>query len=244
MKFDLNCDLGEGEPRARTEALMRTITSANVACGGHAGTEASMRLCVRLAKRYSVRLGAHPGPPGAKNFGRGKIDVTPDQLESWLVTQVGALQRIARAQRVRLHHIKLHGALYHASEADLKVTRRYIHAVAKRWPGVKLFAQAGGRVASLARGAGLIVWEEAFLDRGYCDDGTLVARSERGALLTTVKDVLARMERLRASRGISSVSGKVLRLRPQTLCIHSDTPHAVRLARAVADLMRENSKRL
>ena len=248
MNFDINCDLGEGEPRARTEALMRAITSANVACGGHAGTTASMRLCVRLAKKYSVRLGAHPGPCDTKNFGRGQIKVTPDELESWLLSQVNALQCIAREQRVALHHIKLHGALYHASEADLKIARRYVQVVAEHWPRAKIFARANGRVASFARRAGIVVWEEAFLDRGYCNDGTLVPRSDPGALLTSEEDVLARWERLRTNGEILSVSGKVLRLRPQTLCIHSDTPHAVRLARAVANFkrgnLRQRSKRL
>jgi UPF0271 protein len=175
------------------------------------------------------------------DFGRGPLEVSPDQLESWLVTQVGALQRIAREQHVRLHHIKLHGALYHASEADPKVARRYIKVVAEHWPHVRIFARATGRVASLSRRAGVAVWEEVFLDRGYCDDGMLVPRSEPGALLSTVKNVLVRMERLRANGEVLSVSGKVLRLSPQTLCIHSDTPHAARLARAVANFERPES---
>jgi len=243
MKFDLNCDLGEGESRARTRALMRAITSANVACGGHAGTETSMRLCVRLAKQCSVRLGAHPGAPGTKDFGRGGVKVTPDELESWLLEQVGSLQRVAREQGVRLHHIKLHGALYHASEADANVAHRYVEVVAEHWPRVKIFAQAGGRVATLAERTGVGVWGEAFLDRGYRDDGTLVLRAEPGALLTTIKEVIARAERLQAKGEVLSVSGKVLRLRPQTLCIHSDTPDAVRLAGAVANLARAKSHR-
>jgi UPF0271 protein len=234
MKFDLNCDLGEGEPRTRTEALMRVITSANVACGGHAGTPASMRLCVRLAKKYGVRLGAHPGVPDAKSFGRGKCEVTPDELERWLQQQVGTLQVIAREHRVRLHHIKLHGALYHATEVNPKLARRYVAAVARQWPRVKVFARARGRVVGVARRKGLAVWEEAFLDRGYRDDGALVPRSEPGALPSTVSEVIARLRRLQSKGEVLSVSGKVLSLRPQTLCIHSDTPHALVIAKAVA----------
>ena len=233
MKFDLNCDLGEGEPRGRTEALMRAITSANVACGGHAGTAASMRLCVRLAKRYSVRLGAHPGLPNTKNFGRGHAEVDPDELESLLLNQIGALEVIAREQRVGLHHIKLHGALYHASETDPKVARRYVRTVVEHWPHLKIFALTGGRIAALAPHAGVNVWEEAFLDRGYRDDGTLVPRTQPGALVTTVKEVSARLKGLRTKGELLSISGKALQLRPRTLCIHSDTPHAARLARAV-----------
>src|SRR5688500_18309234 len=118
MRFDLNCDLGEGEPRARTEALMRVITSANVACGGHAGDLASMERCVALAKKFKVRLGAHPGTADRAGFGRGELKITPAELELLLLQQVGTLERIARAHGVKLHHIKLHGALYHATERD------------------------------------------------------------------------------------------------------------------------------
>jgi UPF0271 protein len=232
MKFDLNCDLGEGEPRARTEALMRLITSANVACGGHAGTTASMKLCVRLAKKDGVRLGAHPGPPCKDDFGRGAIKATPQQLERWLLEQVGALQGVAREHGVRLHHIKLHGALYYASETDPQLARCYIRTVRREWPRVKIFALAGGSVADVAGRAGITVWEEAFLDRGYRDDGTLVPRGEPGALMKTVREVLART--LQATGEVLSASGKVLRLFPKTLCIHSDTPRSVRLAQAVA----------
>ena len=236
MKFDLNCDLGEGEPPARTAALLLLVTSANVACGGHAGTVISMRRCVQLAQKFGVRLGAHPGLADGKGFGRAERDVTPDELELCLLQQVSALQRIARAHGVRLHHLKLHGALYHAVENNPRLARRYVETVLREWPRLKLFTRAGGRLASRARRQGLGVWEEAFLDRGYRDDGTLVPRSEPGALLTSVRDGLERWQRLRAGGGVLSVSGKNIPLRPQTLCLHSDTPGAVRLARAVARL--------
>src|SRR6185503_17563010 len=106
MKFDLNCDLGEGEPTARTDALMRAISSANVACGGHAGTPDTMRRCVRFAKEYGVRLGAHPGLERTNDFGRGAIQITPDELESLLLKQVSAVRSIAAEEGVPLHHIK------------------------------------------------------------------------------------------------------------------------------------------
>ena len=234
MNFDLNCDLGEGEPRARTAALMRAITSGNVACGGHAGSVASMRSCVRLANRFGVRLGAHPGWRDTTGFGRAECDVTANDLELILLQQVSALERIAREQRVPLHHVKLHGELYHSAESDPVLARRYAETVAREWPQAKIFARVGGRVAAAARRKGVVVWPEAFLDRGYRDDGTLVPRRERGALLTTARQVLARLRRLQGAGAISSVSGKLLRVRARTLCLHSDTPHAIRLAEAVA----------
>src|SRR5437867_5375494 len=118
---------------------MRRITSANVACGGHAGDAATMRACARLAKRFGVRLGAHPGPWSRDDMGRGTIELRPDELELLLLHQVGALEAIARAERVKLHHIKLHGALYHASEAVEQLGRCYAAAVARWWPNAIVY---------------------------------------------------------------------------------------------------------
>src|SRR5438093_1543012 len=147
MKLDLNCDLGEGEPGPRTRALMRWITSANVACGRHAGDLPTMESCVRLAKQFGVRLGAHPGTASRGDFGRAPVEVGADELELLLLEQVGALERLARAAGVRLHHIKLHGALYHASEASDVVARRYLRSVRRWWPRSVPYVRAGGTVA-------------------------------------------------------------------------------------------------
>lgn len=233
MKLDLNCDLGEGEPLARTRALLRWITSANVACGGHAGDTRTMRACVRLAKHFGVRLGAHPGPWSRADRGRGAVRITPDELELLLLQQVGALEKIAAAEGVRLHHIKLHGALYHATEAAQALAQRYVAAVACWWPRTIIYARAGGLVARLARRQGLPVWAEAFADRGYRDDATLMPRDQPGALLTTLPRVIERVTRLATAGEVVSVTGRVLALRARTVCVHSDTPGAVKLVRAV-----------
>ena len=238
MKLDLNCDLGEGEPLTRTRALMRWISSANVACGAHAGNLATMQGCVRLAAQFGVRLGAHPGPASRSDFGRGPIKITPDELELQLLRQVGALDRLARAAGVRLHHVKLHGGFYQASEHDGVMARRYVESVARWWPGTKVYARAGGRVAAAARKAGVTVWEEAYVDRGYRDDGMLIARGERGALWTHASDVAARVRTLLDDGVIETEAGGQLRLSPRSLCIHSDTPGAPHIARAVARLLR------
>jgi len=162
MKIDINCDLGEGESPTRTRRLMCWITSANVACGGHAGDLATMGACVKFARQRRVRLGAHPGPWSRGDFGRGAVELDPDALELLLLHQVGALERIARSNGVRLHHIKLHGALYHATESSGALRRRFVSTVARWWPGAKIYARAGGTVARLARKLGVPVWEEAF----------------------------------------------------------------------------------
>jgi UPF0271 protein len=227
MKFDLNCDLGEGEPRPRTEALMRVITSANAACGGHAGDVESMERCVRLAKKYTVRLGAHPGPADRSGFGRADAKITTAQLELLLLQQVGTLERIAAVRGVKLHHIKLHGALYHATEHDEKLANAYLNIVGRWWPKVVVYALAGGTVERLG---GRKVWREAFLDRNYLDDGRLVPRSESNAMLRGLEEVHARIEHL--ARGtVMSVNGKIIALKPRTICVHGDTPQAVEFAR-------------
>ncbi len=234
VKLDLNCDLGEGEPLVRTRALMRWVTSASVACGGHSGDVKTMEACARLARQQGVRLGAHPGPWSRIDFGRSPVQLAPNELELLLLHQVGALERIARTNGLRLHHIKLHGALYHASEENEALAECFVDSVRGFWPRAKIYARAGGRVARIARAAGLGLWEEAFADRGYQDDGTLVPRTEPGALLTEVGLVVERVRRLLRQGEVIAASGKPLSLRPQTLCIHSDTFRAAQLARAVA----------
>jgi 5-oxoprolinase (ATP-hydrolysing) subunit A len=217
MPFDINCDLGEGEPLARTVALMRSITSANVACGGHAGDIQSMRRCVRLAKKHHVRLGAHPGI-ATGDFGRGPVRIKAEELELALLQQVGSLHRLAGSERVKLHHIKLHGGLYHATERDRKLARAYLEAVRRWWPTMVVYAFAGGTVASLALQTGVEVWPEAFLDRNYREDGSLVPRNEPNALLRGRAAFVRRLE-------------SIWRMAVRTVCIHSDTPDAVRVAR-------------
>ena len=231
MRFDLNCDLGEGESRARTEALMRVITSANVACGGHAGDIASMERCVALAKKYKVRLGAHPGAVDRAGFGRRELRITLAELEPLLLQQVGALERIAHAHGQKLHHIKLHGALYHATERDKRLAKAYVEIVGRWWPNAVVYALAGGTVAKVAK---RMVWGEAFLDRNYLDNGTLVPRSERNALLKKVQEVSERVEHL-AQGTVMSVDGKLLRVNARTICVHGDTPRAVEFARVVRE---------
>jgi UPF0271 protein len=234
MKLDLNCDLGEGEPLARTRALMQHITSANVACGGHAGDARTMQACIRLARAFDVRLGAHPGPWSRADFGRGPASGSARDLELLLLQQVGALERLARAEGVRLHHVKLHGALNHASEASESLARGYVGSVRRWWPRTIIYARAGGHVAVFARRAGMEVWEEVFADRGYNDDGSLVARGAVGALVSGARRVTQRVELLRERGEIEALSGRRLVVTARTIGLHADTPDSVALARAIS----------
>lgn len=221
---------------------MRWITSANVACGGHAGDAESMQHCVALARKHKVRLGAHPGPWDRPQSGRGEVQITGEELELLLLQQVSALQRIASNRGVELRHIKLHGALYHATERDPCLAEKYLAIVQRWWPKAIVCALAGGTVARLACGR-VQIWEEAFLDRNYRDDGSLVPRADANALILRSRDLAARLEQL--SRGtILTVAGKVLAARPRTLCIHADTPGALRFARMARSILIEPVQRV
>jgi UPF0271 protein len=238
--WDLNCDLGEGEPWARTRALLRQITSANVACGGHAGDALTMERVVVEAKALGVRLGAHPGVVG--EFGRGEVTLSPRQLQALVLQQVGAMNHLARQNGSRLQHIKLHGALYHAVENDDALGRAYVEAVARWFPKVKIYARAGGRVLTLAAKAGVSAWAEGFIDRGYRANGQLMPRNQEGALLTRTREITERLHEWRQTGGWKSLEGSWVAVPAQTLCLHGDTPGAVALARALRRAMSDEAQ--
>ena len=229
--WDLNCDLGEGEPWTRTRALLRQVTSANVACGGHAGDALTMERVVVEAKALGVRLGAHPGVPG--EFGRGEVTLSPGKLQTLVLQQAGGLAQLAKRHGSRLHHIKLHGALYHAVENDDALGRAYVETVARWFPQVTIYSRAGGLVLTLAHKAGITAWAEGFIDRAYRADGQLVPRNQDGALLTRTRDITERLREWRQTGGWKSLDGTWVAVPAQTLCLHGDTPGAVTLARAI-----------
>lgn len=211
----LNADLGEHESIARTRALLRIVDLANIACGGHAGTAASMYLTIEQALAAGVRIGAHPGL--AENFGRGSATITPEALALLLVQQVGGFAAMCRAAGARLHHVKLHGALYHAVEQSPLLARVYVETIGGIFPKTAVIALAGGRVVAEAKAAGVRALAEVFADRGYRPDGTLIPRGESGDLIHDPREVVRRLPELRGD----------------TICIHADSPNAVKIARTV-----------
>jgi len=228
--MDINCDLGEGEPLSRTRALLRQVTSANIACGGHAGTAESMRRCLRLCRELGVRAGAHPGYADRANFGRVEIRLTVAEFETLLAQQLGALSLLAKSEGVKLRHIKLHGALYHAVEKSPALVRAYISFLKEYAPRLVVIALAGGRIVEAARAGGLKAWGEIFAERGYAADGGLIPRSEAGAL---IEDVSVIRERLAHWQRVGSFPNTA-KIEAQTICIHSDSPGAVGIARVLA----------
>lgn len=228
MHLDLNCDLGEGEPLEKTQALMRCITSANIACGGHAGNEQSIRACVQLALQNRVHIGAHPGLPG--NFGRLEQEMDVPEFRLLLQNQVGMFLKILQEFGAKLHHLKLHGALYHLSERSRALRQTLFALIRDEFGACIIYGLAGGKLAAEGRAAGLEVWEEAFLDRNYHADGSLVPRTNPQALLSDPAQVRARFEQLLETGTIRTVEGNCLPVSPQTVCIHSDSPNALELA--------------
>lgn len=229
--IDLNCDMGEGE--ASDERIMPFITSANVACGFHAGDAATMRRTVRLAREHGVSVGAHPSYLDREGFGRRALDVPPERVRDEVVYQIGALWGVCRAEGVRLAHVKPHGALYNTAAGDPALARAICDAVRAVDPSLVVVCLAGSQMADLARGLGLACAEEAFADRAYTSAGTLVSRSAPGAVIQDPREVSNRAVRIVRERRVSSVDGATVSLRAQTLCVHGDTPGAERLVAAI-----------
>lgn len=233
-KLDLNCDLGELESAAERKLLMRSITSANVACGGHAGSLKTMEMCVHWAKRHDVHVGAHPGTWDRSSMGRTPVTLTPADLQLLLVQQISCLECILRHSNLRLHHIKLHGALYHQTENDPLLRRAYLRTLKTYWPQCIVYAQANGTVWRDAKKLGLKAWGEVFLDRAYASNKQLLPRSLPNALISDPDAIATRAATFQATGNILSIDGIPLALEAQTLCLHSDSNAASNRARAAA----------
>lgn len=241
MKIDLNCDMGESFGRYRLgedETIIAHITSANIACGFHAGDPLVMAKTVALAKANGVAVGAHPGYPDLMGFGRRRLDTAPGEVKNYLIYQIGALAAFAKAEGVGLQHVKPHGALYNLAARDERIAEEVIAAVKAVDPGLILMALAGSTLVRMAEAAGLRVAAEAFPDRAYAADGQLAARSLPGAVIHDEAAVAQRVLRLVKTGTLVSIEGKEITLHADTLCIHGDTPGAWKLAKAIGETLR------
>ena len=223
MTVDLNVDLGElpDEP----EALYRLATVVNIACGGHAGDEPSMRRATRLAVASGARIAAHPSYPDREHFGRESIVIAPSALADAIAEQCGALERVAREAGGEVACVKPHGALYHDAAADPRLAAVLLDGVRRVLPTVAIVGPPSGALADRARSLGMPYRREGFADRAYAADGRLVPRSQPGALLDS-PELAARQALALANRGTL-----------ETICVHSDTPGALAIARAVRDAL-------
>lgn len=247
MAIDLNCDLGESYgvwPMGDDAGLLALVSSANVACGFHAGDPSTMRRTCRTAAERGVVVGAHVGYRDLAGFGRRFLDVEPDELVDEVVYQVGALAAVAAAAGTAVRYVKPHGALYTAISHHPGQAAAVVAAVRAVDAGLPLVVLPGSVVERLARDAGLRTVAEAFVDRGYRPDGSLVPRREPGALVTDPEQVAARAVRLATDGVVEAVDGTLVRLDVETLCLHGDTPGAVASAAAVRAALERGGVRV
>ncbi|HXN03420.1 MAG TPA: 5-oxoprolinase subunit PxpA [Candidatus Acidoferrum sp.] len=230
--LDLNADVGEGDPET-DEALLPLVTSANVACGFHAGDQQTMRTTVAMAVRNGVAVGAHPGFNDREGFGRRPQHLTSEEIRELLLTQLSALGAIARAEGATLHHVKPHGALYNQAETDGALAAAIVAAIRAFDPALPFVGRAGSAMEQAARSIRHPFTAEAFADRRYRPNGTLLPRSEPGAVLTDTEEVARQVRSLVTDSEVRASDGSWIAVSFGTLCVHGDTPGAVSLARRI-----------
>jgi UPF0271 protein len=241
-KIDLNCDMGEsyGAWKMGADAgVMPYISSANIACGFHAGDPATIRATVRLAVDHGVAVGAHPSLPDLMGFGRRAMRISPQDMYDLVLYQSGAVEAFARAAGARLHHVKCHGALYNMAANDEGLSEAMVRAVRDLGPGVILYCLSLSRNFEIAKKSGVPVAGEVFADRGYSDDGTLAPRDKPGGMIEdpaqSVRQVLGMIE----GGYVTSLSGKRVPVAADTLCLHGDQPGAVLFAQTLRKTFTE-----
>ncbi len=247
ISIDINADLGEFEESLANGTdfeLMRYITSANVACGGHAGNEQSMRQTLSGARQLKVAVGAHPGYPDPANFGRVEWLHSPLEIEGFVGQQIAALAKIAASLDMRLVHVKPHGALYHAANTNREVALAIGRAVKAINPQLVMVGQAGSSVLEVWHAMGLRCAAEAFADRAYEPDGTLRKRTLSGALLDDPARAAQQAIDIAVRHRVIASDGSELTVEANTICIHSDTPGSVAIAREVNQRLKAAGARV
>lgn len=230
MRIDLNADVGEGQDDLPIFAL---VSSVSIACGAHAGDEATMERSVAEAVRLGVAIGAHPGYPDREGFGRRALSLTPDELRASLVEQIARLGRVATRQGANLAHVKPHGALYNSSADDQALARLIAESVRAADPSLRLIGLAGSASLAAASEAGLGSVAEAFADRRYLASGRLASRSLPDALIVDPDEAAVQAVAIATGEPIHTGEGSRISISAQTICVHADTPGAVEKAEAI-----------
>ena len=234
--MDINCDLGEGT--GNDAKIMPFLTSCNIACGMHAGDRNTMRDTVRLAKRYGVKIGAHPSFPDRENFGRTEMQLPFDELKKVLTEQISELQVIARKEGVELHHVKPHGALYNMAVYNPETARAILESVQKISADLLLYVPYGSVIEMLSRKAKIPYFYEVFADRAYNEDLSLVSRKEKGAVLNDPEQIFNRVKKMIRKGKVETITGKEVPVKADTVCIHGDHKNAVQIVQKLATLIK------
>lgn len=225
--IDINCDLGEGF--GNEEQILPLISSCNIACGGHAGGDEIIRKVAQLAKQHNVKVGAHPSYPDKENFGRETMWIAKDELINSLKSQVDNFASIITEENIDLHHIKAHGALYNDMTTDAEIARSFLEAIANYKDNTILYVPFNSVIEGEALVAGFKIKYEAFGDRNYSFDGSLISRKEENALIEKPQTVLEHIARMVHEREVKLPDGKRIRMLADTYCIHGDTPSALEI---------------
>lgn len=237
-KIDLNSDLGEG---ALFDAdIIPLITSANVACGFHAGDCALMKKTVELCKLNSVSFGAHPGYPDRENFGRTNMDVTPEQVYEYTLYQLGALGAFAKANGVKMSHVKPHGAMYNMAAKNAELSNAIVDAVKDYDDSLILLALSGSEMIKAAKSKGIKYASEVFADRAYESDGTLRTRKLEGSMITDENEAISRVIRMIKEGKVTSYTGEDIDIEAHSVCVHGDGEKALDFVRALNKAFVEN----
>jgi UPF0271 protein len=241
IQIDLNSDVGESFGAYKLgldEEVIPHITSANIACGFHGGDPGVMRKTISLAKQYRVEVGAHPGFPDLIGFGRRNMDATPDEIQDYIVYQTGALMAFALCERLKLQHVKAHGALYNMAVANPKIWEAMAEAVAKIDQEIILVLLASSRgepLLEIGRRCGIRIAFEAFPDRAYNKNGSLVSRREKGAVIHDHEIVAQRALKMALEGKVIAIDGTEIDLKANTLCVHGDNPAAVQMVKKIRE---------
>ncbi|RLF73604.1 LamB/YcsF family protein [Thermococci archaeon] len=242
MKIDLNSDLGESFGRYKLgldEEVMKYITSANIACGWHAGDPLVMRNTVRLAKDMNVEIGAHPGYPDLMGFGRRYMGLTREEARNYILYQIGALYAFVKAEGLTLQHVKPHGALYNALVRDEELTRGVLEGIADFDKNIIFVGLSMSKPLEIAEEMELKIAHEVFADRAYNPDGTLVSRRKPGAVIHNKEEIAERVISMVKDGGVKAINGEWVELKADTICVHGDNPKAVEITAYIRKRLEE-----
>ena len=239
LTIDINCDMGEGI--GNDAEIMPFISSANIACGYHAGDEKTMKQVIQLAIKNNVAIGAHPSFFDKENFGRTEINLPAHEIYDLIILQLRTIDKIANSMGATLHHVKPHGALYNMSAKDPMIAKTIAEATRDFDDHIILFGLSGSHSISEANSINLKTVSEVFADRTYQDDGSLTPRSKRGAMIEGVDDCVQQVLQMARERTVTSVNEKTIPIIADTICIHGDGKHAVDLSKAIYQTFKQKS---
>lgn len=245
--IDLNCDLGESfgaYQKGKDEQVLEFVTSANIACGFHAGDPGTMRKTVQLAMDKHVAIGAHPGFPDLVGFGRRLLDASAQEVYDMTVYQIGALYGFVKAEGGQLHHVKPHGALYNVAAKRLEIATAIARAVYDVFPELILYGLSGSRLIEAGRQVGLQTASEVFADRTYQTDGSLTDRREVNALIESDEAAMAHVIRMVEQGKVKTVQGEEVGICAETVCVHGDGAHALEFAKGLNETLRSRGIQL